>query len=138
MHRWVIFMVLFTSLMGQSTSQQDYVRIGYIPSRGAFMKGEATKILEANSLSFNHNASIKAFYDRMQTLAEAGVIDNATEFHQPTIYLEAMVDGQRIRLSWSGPTNQEKFRVYEREWRKLYADVHTYLIDFSPAKPPPL
>ncbi len=109
-------------------SDNDYVKISFIPSRGAFFKGVPGNDLQASTSSRHSNAEIRAFHSRIKAIADSGITDNATQFHQPIVYIETKVQGERVRVSFTGGGGQPKFADYERRWRALHGDVYRYLI----------
>jgi len=114
----------------------DTVRIGHIPSRGEIFKGAPYIALEANVLSQHKNADIHHFFTALKNIADEGVTDNATQFHQPVVFLEVVYQGERVRLSYSGASTLAKFKVYEDVWKLLHSEMYHYLTkDIKPTAP---
>jgi len=105
----------------------DKVSIGYIPSRGASYKGKPHTILEAKPLIHHKNSDIEEFFIVLSNLASKRITDNATQFHKPTIYIEAIYQGKRVRLFFSGDSQLDKFNHYEQRWKSLHKMVYEYL-----------
>ncbi len=105
----------------------DEVSIGYIPSRGASYKGKPHTVLEAKSLTHHKNVEIEEFFIALNNLASKGITDNATQFHEPTIYIEAIYQGKRVRLFFSGDSQLDKFSHYEQRWKSLHKMIYEYL-----------
>ena len=105
----------------------DEVRIGYIPSRSASYKGEPHTVLAAKSLTHHKNIEIEEFLIALSSLASRGITDNATQFHEPTIYIEAIFQGERVRLFFSGDSQLEKYSHYEQRWKSLHKAIYEYL-----------
>ncbi len=105
----------------------DEVRIGYIPSRVASYKGEPQTVLEAKTLTHHKNTEIEEFFILQSNLASKGVTDNATKFHEPTIYIEAIFQGKRVSLFYSGDSQLEKYSDYEQRWKLLHKAIYEYL-----------
>ena len=111
----------------------DKVSIGYIPSRNASFKGEPHAALEAKALIHHKNKEIEHFFIALNNLASEGITDNATQFHQPTKYIEAVFQGKSVRLSFVGDSNLNKFSHYEKQWKLLHNELYEYLTkDISP------
>ncbi|MCB1044610.1 MAG: hypothetical protein KDC35_16835 [Acidobacteria bacterium] len=125
----IVWMCVFSSIMlgTLQEAQHDYVMIGYIPSRGAAFKGEPYKKLQAEVLAFHKRDEVKELFDALQEVAKSGVTDNATRFHEPVIYLEVMWQGDRVRLSYSGPSQVDRYRSYEQKWLILHQRFFEYL-----------
>ena len=107
--------------------EYDEVRIGYIPSRTASFKGEPHKVFEAKSLIHHKNTELEEFFISLSNLASKGVTDNATKFHEPTIYIEVIHQGESVRLFYSGDSQLEKFRHYEQSWKSLHKAIYELL-----------
>ena len=107
--------------------EYDEVRIGYIPSRTASYKGEPHKVFEAKSLIHHKNTEIEEFFIASSNLASKGVTDNATKFHEPTIYIEVIFQGESVRLFYSGNSQLEKYRDYEQSWKSLHKATYEFL-----------
>ena len=107
--------------------EYDEVRIGYIPSRAASYQGKPHVALEAKSLIHQKNMEIEKFFIALSSLASKGITDNATRFHEPTIYIEAIYQGERVRLFFSGDSQLDKFSHYERRWKSLHEKLYEYL-----------
>lgn len=123
-----LFLVPFSQAdSGKPGPQYDSVSIGFIPSRAAHHKGEPHVVLEAKTLALHKNAEIEKFFTAMNELASEGRTDNATQFHQPTLYIEAICQGKRVRLFFSGDSHRDKFRHYEEQWKTLHGEVFKYL-----------
>jgi len=105
----------------------DKVSIGYIPSRGAIIKGEPHVIIEAKTLTQHKNKKIDNFFIALNNVASEGITDNATRFHQPTNYIEAIFQGKRVRLFFVGDSNLDKFSHYEKQWKLLHNEIYEYL-----------
>ena len=105
----------------------DEVRIGYIPSRVASYKGEPQTVLEAKTLTHHKNTEIEEFFVALSNLASDGITDNATQFHKPTIYIEAMFQGKSVSLFYSGDSQIEKYSDYEQRWKLLHKAIYEYL-----------
>lgn len=107
--------------------QYDKISIGFIPSRGESFSGQPYKTIEARSLTHHKNKKIASFYKSLSDIAAEGITDNATQFHQPTRYLEAVYQGQNIRLFYTGDTGQEKYKNYEDLWKLLHREMYDYI-----------
>ena len=105
----------------------DEVSIGYIPSRAASYKGKPHTVLEGKSLTHHKNMEIEEFFIALSNLASEGITDNATQFHEPTIYIEAIYQGKRVTLFFSGDSQLEKYSHYEQRWKLLHKAIHEYL-----------
>ena len=94
-----------------ATRQPEYdsVSIGYIPSKGAHHEGALHVGLEAKTLAHHKSIEIEKFFTALSQLASEGRTDNATEFHGPTIYIDAVFQGKRVRLFFSGDSKLDKF-----------------------------
>lgn len=111
----------------------DEVSIGYIPARYASSQGEPQATLVARVLTHHRNKEIEKFFTQLNKLASAGTTDNATHFHQPTKYIEAIFQGERVRLFLVSGSNLEKFKHYEKSWKVLHSKMYEYLIqEISP------
>jgi len=129
---YIVLMGLFLlqpSYADSSDSKLNYdkVSIGYIPSRVASFKGEPHVILEAKSLVHHKSREIEKFFIALNTVASEGITDNATQFHKPTTYIEAIYQGKRVRLFFSGDSRLDKFSRYEKQWRMHHSKIYTYL-----------
>ncbi len=115
----------------QSTSktENDYVKIGYIPARGAVFKGEPYTKMEAQVASHHKNKQIKIFFDALRQISDSGTIDNATQFHQATVYLEVQFQGQTLRISYVGASKLERYNEYESQWRDLHRRIFEFIIE---------
>lgn len=107
--------------------EYDEVRIGYIPSRTASYKGKPHTVLEAKSLTHHKYAEIEEFFVTLSNLASKGITDNATKFHEPTIYIEVIFQGVGVRLFFSGDSHIEKYSHYEQSWKSLHESIYEYL-----------
>lgn len=107
--------------------EYDEVRIGYIPSRVASFKGEPHKIFEAKSLIHHKKTEMEEFFVSLRNLASKGITDNATKFHEPTIYIEVIYQRDSIRLFYSGDSQLEKYRDYEQSWKSLHKAIYEFL-----------
>ena len=107
--------------------EYDEVRIGYIPSRTASYKGEPHKVFEAKSLIHHKNTEIEEFFISLSDLASEGITDNATKFHEPTMYIEVIYQGEAVRLFYSGDSELEKYRHYEQSWKSLHKATYEFL-----------
>ncbi len=107
--------------------EYDEVRIGYIPSRTASYKGKPHTVLEAKSLAHHKNAEIEEFFIVLSNLASKGTTDNATQFHEPTIYIEVIFQGESVRLFFSGDSHLEKYSRYEKSWKSLHKSIYEFL-----------
>ncbi len=105
----------------------DEVSIGYIPSRVESYKGKPHTVLEAKSLTHHKNMEIEEFFIALSKLASKGITDNATHFHEPTIYIEATYQGKRVTLFFSGDSRLEKYSHYEQRWKSLHKAIYEYL-----------
>jgi len=105
----------------------DKVSIGYIPSRSASHKGKPHIVSEAASLTHHKNAEIEEFFIAINNLASNGITDNSTQSHKPTIYIEAIYQGERVRLFFSGDSHLDKFSHYEQHWKSLHKMIYEYL-----------
>lgn len=105
----------------------DEISIGYIPSRGASYKGKPHKTFTAKSLVHHKNKEIKDFFITLSDLASEGITDNATRFHEPTLYIEVIFQGKSVRLFYSGDSKLAKYRHYEQRWKLLHKRLHEYL-----------
>ena len=134
----LISLLLLSSSYADSADiepKYDQVSIGYIPARGAITKGEPYVTIEANTLAHHNNREIEKFFSSLNKLASEGITDNATQFHQPTKYIEAVFKGERVRLFFSGDSNLDKFSHYEKRWKLLHEEIYEYLsIEISPDK----
>ena len=111
----------------------DEVSIGFIPSRSASYKGEPHKALRAKSLTHHKNAEIEKFFIALNDLASKGITDNATQFHEPALYIEAIYQGKSVRVSFSGDSQIEKYSRYEQHWKSLHEMIYEYLVqEISP------
>jgi hypothetical protein len=107
--------------------EYDEIRIGYIPSRVASFKGEPHKIFEAKSLIHHEKTEIAEFFVSLSNLASKGITDNATKFHEPTIYIEVIYQRESVRLFYSGDSQLEKYRDYEQSWKSLQKAIYGFL-----------
>ncbi len=107
----------------KNTSNNDSIAIGSIPARGAAMSGEPYITLEMSSLAHNNNSDIRQWYERIKALADSGITSNATRFHQPTTYLDAVWQGQQVRVFYVKSEGLEKYSAYEAEWKRLYGEL---------------
>lgn len=107
--------------------EYDKVSIGYIPSRTASYKGEPHTTLESRTSAHYKNKEIERFFIELNKLATEGISDNATQFHQPTKYIEAIYQGKRVSLYFSGDSKLDKFGRYEKQWKLLHGEVYKYL-----------
>lgn len=105
----------------------DEVRIGYIPSRSASYKGKPHTVLEAKSLIHHENTQIEEFFIALGNVASKGITDNATRFHEPTVYIEAIFQGKSVRLFFSGESDVDRYRHYEQSWKSLHKSIFEYL-----------
>jgi len=134
----LIFLSLFILSPSYADSKDtkleyDKVSTGYIPARYASRKGEPHATLGAKALTHHKNNEIERFFIQFNKLASEGITDNATQFHLPTTYIEAIFQGERIRLFFGGDSNLDKFRHYEKRWKVLHKEVYEYLIkEISP------
>ena len=113
--------------------EYDEIRIGYIPSRAASFKGEPHTVFEAKSLIHHKNTEIGQFLIALSNLASKGITDNATKFHEPTIYIEVIYQGESVRLFFSGDSQLEKYHHYEQSWKSLHKVIYDFLNkDISP------
>jgi len=124
----LVFLLPVETQAAENKIKDDKITIGYIPAKYAFHKGEPTIVLEAKTLAHHHNKDIGGFFEALSKLASEGVTDNATEFHQPTVYLNAVYQGKSITLYNSGESKLEKFKHYEQEWTRLHRSIYSYLI----------
>lgn len=117
------------SAENNSGDKHDYVKIGYIPARYDAYAGSPYKSLkaEAASTSFNKKQEIKSFYEKLKLVASRGITSNSTRLHMPAVYLEAKYKGDRVRLSYCGETNINKFKEYEAKWHHLHDELFSYL-----------
>jgi hypothetical protein len=107
--------------------EYDEIRIGSIPSRSASYKGKPHTVLEAKSLAHHENTEIEEFFIAISDLASKGITDNATRFHEPTIYIEVVFQGESVRLFFSGDSHLEKYSLYEQSWKSLHKSIYEYL-----------
>jgi len=113
--------------VAQDKSKYDLIRIGHIPPRYAFFKGEPMTTLESKSSNRHDNLEMKALFTALKALNDKGIRDNATEFHQNTVTLTAVYKGEMVHLLYSGDSNLEKFRAYEKDWKALHQKFFQYL-----------
>jgi len=123
----LLFIPVAQAGTGSAGLKYDSVSIGYIPSRGASFKGEPHVILEGRSLAHHKNPQIREFFVALKKLAAEGRTDNATQFHEPTQYLDVVYQGERVRLFYSGATHLEKFARYEGRWKSLHREIYRFL-----------
>lgn len=107
--------------------EYDSVSIGYIPSKGAHHKGVPHVSLEAKTLAHHKSIEIEKFFTALSQLASEGRTDNASEFHEPTIYIDAVFQGKRVRLFFSGDSKLDKFNRYEKQWKLLHGEIFQFL-----------
>lgn len=112
---------------GNPKQEYDSVSIGHIPSKGAHHKGVPHVVLEAKTLAHHKNNDIEKFFIELNDLASEGRTDNATQFHVPTMYIEAIYQGKRVRLFFSGDSKLSKFSLYEKQWKLLHSEMFKYL-----------
>jgi len=106
----------------------DTVSIGFVPARyDVFIKGEPYIVLEAKVLATHKNKEIENFFIALNKLASEGRTDNATQFHQQTVYIEAIYQGKRVRLFFSGDSHLDKYNHYEKQWKLLHGEIFKYL-----------
>jgi hypothetical protein len=110
-----------------TASKHDYIKIGFIPTRGAAYKGTPYIDLRAEALAHHKNPDIEAFYKEIKALTSEGVVDNSSEFHQPTVYIEVNFQGDVLRLSYTGMSSKDKYSEYEKAWLELHGEVFLYL-----------
>lgn len=128
----LLFMGLVLGQLSQAapTTPQpafDSVSIGFIPSKGAHHKGALHVNLEAKTLAHHKSIEIEKFFTALSQLAAEGTTGNATEFHQPTMYIDAVFQGQRVRLFYAGDSKLAKFSRYEKQWKILHGEIFRYL-----------
>lgn len=112
----------------------DYVQIGFIPARAKAFQGEPYMKMEARVLALHKSDQIKTIFDDIKKVVDGGITDNATQFHQPTIYLDVHFQGESLRIFYSGESGQERFEAYETQWRALHARIYAFLnADLAPA-----
>lgn len=107
--------------------EYDSVRIGHIPSKDAHHNGEPHVTLEAKVLAHHQNRDIKSLFMALSNLAAEGRTDNATQFHAPTVYIEAIHQGKQVRLFFSGNSNLSNLRHYEQQWKLLHGSILKYI-----------
>jgi hypothetical protein len=112
---------------GNPKLEYDSVSIGHIPSKVAHHQGVPHVVLEAKALAHHKNNDIEKFFIALNDLASEGRTDNATQFHVPTIYIEAIYQEKRVRLFFSGDSNLDKFKRYEKQWKLLHSEIFKYL-----------
>lgn len=127
---------------GSVKSFNDYVKIRYMPSRGAFFKKEPVTELKSESRTIitlrdgevlGTNVSMKQIYDRAKSLKDKGITTNQREFHVSTKKIEVTYMGQTVSLEYAGKSNSKKYLQYEKEWLELYDFVYRYLTkDINP------
>lgn len=91
------------------------------------MKGEPHTTLAAKSLAHNKRKDLEQFLVKLKALAPDGRTGNATRMHEPVIYVDAVFQGERVRLFYSGESRVEKFSRYEARWLALYREMYQYL-----------
>lgn len=135
---YTLILLSSTPLYAESitpSAKHDYVKIGYIPARGAAYKGEPYVNLRAEALTHHENKDIRALYNEIKEISSAGIFDNASELHQPTTYIEISFQNDRVRLSFSGKTQEAKFADYETKWSAFHDKVYKYLVKKIDLKP---
>ncbi|WP_085215246.1 hypothetical protein [Methylomagnum ishizawai] len=130
-------------------SSQDYVKIFYLPSRGAFIfNGEPTVEMKVETPSFFENEEIIKHYLHAKLILSLPEIQrwvagrgdnigigNSEGFHDEKTEIAVRVKGQTISLSYSGKSSIPEFARYDREWLAFYRELLGGMVGKIPVNP---
>ena len=107
--------------------EYDSVSIGNKRLRSGCLAFAPHVSLEAKTPAHHKSIEIEKFFTALSQLASEGRTDNASEFHEPTIYIDAVFQGKRVRLFFSGDSKLDKFNRYEKQWKLLHGEIFQFL-----------